>query len=296
MTASYSIRSVSRITGLSPERIRSWESRYAVVTPERSSNGRRSYSERDMSRLQLLADAIRMGQSISEIADLTEDALRKLVEAGSDTAIQPDTATLVTRIIDDLTVLNIQGCDAALSAAMINLEPWQAVETVIKPLLHRVGDLWQSGTINVGQEHLISSLVRQRLDSALQLMPRPSHRPLILFTTLGGEHHELGAIAACYLARAEGARSDYMGADMPVQDVLDMTAGLAAAALGFSVTIPPSENDTMKNLAEICEKMPDTVKIWLGGTYAHAIGTALRSDRCVVIDSAAAFRAELSKV
>src|SRR5689334_18547798 len=69
------IQVVTRRTGISSDVLRVWEKRYAVVAPERASNGRRLYSDGDIERLRLLAEATRTGRSISRVAALSTPAL-----------------------------------------------------------------------------------------------------------------------------------------------------------------------------------------------------------------------------
>jgi transcriptional regulator, MerR family len=47
----YSIKAITLLTGLPAETLRAWERRYASITPARSDNGRRLYSQQDMEKL-----------------------------------------------------------------------------------------------------------------------------------------------------------------------------------------------------------------------------------------------------
>ena len=76
----FSMKYVSRKTGLTPHTIRVWERRYNAVAPERSETNRRLYSESDVERLLLLRRATLLGHSIGRIAALTTDDLRELAE------------------------------------------------------------------------------------------------------------------------------------------------------------------------------------------------------------------------
>ena len=44
----YPIRTVSKLTGVSEGSLRSWETRYGVITPARTGGGHRLYSENDV--------------------------------------------------------------------------------------------------------------------------------------------------------------------------------------------------------------------------------------------------------
>ena len=78
--ARYPIRVVARRTGLSSHVIRVWERRYAAVTPERSENGYRHYSEADIDRLRGLRELTEAGYGIGDVASLDASALAELLD------------------------------------------------------------------------------------------------------------------------------------------------------------------------------------------------------------------------
>src|SRR3954464_15802418 len=70
------IGELSRRTGVAPEVLRAWESRYGVLRPERSSGGFRLYSEDDVRRIETMQRLIGGGVSTGEAAraSLAEEA------------------------------------------------------------------------------------------------------------------------------------------------------------------------------------------------------------------------------
>src|SRR4051812_33916303 len=74
------IQIVTRRTGVSADVLRVWEKRYAVVTPVRSTSGRRLYSDADIERLRLLVEATRTGRPIGQVATLPTPAILTLLE------------------------------------------------------------------------------------------------------------------------------------------------------------------------------------------------------------------------
>ncbi len=74
----YSIGALARMLGLSPTTLRSWEDRYGVVVPERSSGSQRLYSREHLDQLRFVCQQMQSGLS-------TADAHRALTErlAGS---------------------------------------------------------------------------------------------------------------------------------------------------------------------------------------------------------------------
>src|SRR3954463_11577385 len=62
------IGELSRRTGVPPEVLRAWESRYGVLRPERSAGGFRLYSEADVRRIETMQRLIAGGLSTGEAA------------------------------------------------------------------------------------------------------------------------------------------------------------------------------------------------------------------------------------
>ena len=57
----YTVKQVSALTGIAPDRLRAWERRYGVVRPTRTEGGYRLYDDDDLARLRLmmrLVDAV----------------------------------------------------------------------------------------------------------------------------------------------------------------------------------------------------------------------------------------------
>ena len=75
-SAYFEIGAVSKITGLSPNTLRTWERRNFIEASQRSQTGRRRYSQEQVERLALMKRLTNMGDSISSIAPLSLGDLR----------------------------------------------------------------------------------------------------------------------------------------------------------------------------------------------------------------------------
>src|SRR6478672_5236735 len=62
----YSIGALSRMLGVTPATLRSWEDRYGVVVPERSSGSQRLYSRDDLDQLVFVCDQMKNGLSAAD--------------------------------------------------------------------------------------------------------------------------------------------------------------------------------------------------------------------------------------
>ncbi len=77
--AGYKIGKASQLTGISTDKLRIWERRYAAVTPVRSGAGGRLYAYDDILRLKIIQTLIDSGDSISNVATLSLEELQSRV-------------------------------------------------------------------------------------------------------------------------------------------------------------------------------------------------------------------------
>lgn len=77
----YSIGTVADLVGLAPHTLRAWERRYGAVRPARSPGGTRRYGDAQLARLRLLKALADCGEPIRLAAALSDDELRRRVEA-----------------------------------------------------------------------------------------------------------------------------------------------------------------------------------------------------------------------
>ncbi len=73
----YNIGAVSRLSGVSREKIRIWERRYGAVKPTRDAGNHRLYSQTDVERLSLIRGLVDRGQAISSVANLSLAQLKE---------------------------------------------------------------------------------------------------------------------------------------------------------------------------------------------------------------------------
>ncbi|HEV3408197.1 MAG TPA: MerR family transcriptional regulator [Gaiellaceae bacterium] len=80
----YSIGAVARLVGVTPGTIRAWEERYGVISPKRTSSGRRLYSHDEVEWLRFVKTKIDEGIQPADAHRLLEER----AEAGADAAEQ----------------------------------------------------------------------------------------------------------------------------------------------------------------------------------------------------------------
>lgn len=71
---SYSVRAAALATGVSGDRLRTWERRYGVPAPVRATNGRRLYDDGDLAVIRRMAMLVESGWSaVSAAAAVREE-------------------------------------------------------------------------------------------------------------------------------------------------------------------------------------------------------------------------------
>jgi MerR family transcriptional regulator, light-induced transcriptional regulator len=97
----YNIGAVSKLSGVSREKIRIWERRYGAVTPFRDATNHRLYSRHDIERLSLIRKLVDRGHAVSGVANLPLETLQaRLHHAGATPTDAPPRA-LVVAVDDD---------------------------------------------------------------------------------------------------------------------------------------------------------------------------------------------------
>jgi DNA-binding transcriptional MerR regulator/methylmalonyl-CoA mutase cobalamin-binding subunit len=251
---------VVRLTGLSDHVLRAWERRYEAVRPQRTEGGTRRYRESDVERLRLLAAAVENGHPIGDIAQLPDAELRRRVEE-ADAGPRPP----LRAIVDALERLDAEAVERLLGMQLAALGGRRFLSSVVEPLLERVGELWEKGDLSVASEHLASTAVRNLLGGALRRVGAALQAPPILFTTLSGDRHELGALACAVVAAELGANAIYLGPDLPPGEIVTAARSTRAAVVAVGVSRYAPVRQREKAVRELHAALPRGIALWVGG-------------------------------
>lgn len=282
MEARHTMKSVSKRTGLKPQLIRMWERRYKAVVPSRTSTGRRVYTDEDIQRLVLLRQATQAGESIGQIAGLSDGELLNLAGPSSltpDSVGQKPTnvSTLdhLQQCLSAVDQLDAVFLESSLLRALTNLGQPAFLEEVVAPLLEATGERWANGNFKVAHEHLVSAVVRSILGGMVLTQSTGNSGPAIVLTTPSGQHHEFGILMASIVATSSGWNPVYLGPDMPVEEIASAAIRKNARAVALSIIYPQDDPRLSMELRKLRKYVGDDITIIVGGRAHDSYESAL---------------------
>jgi methanogenic corrinoid protein MtbC1 len=138
---------------------------------------------------------------------------------------------------------------------------------IFQPAMHEVGRLWESNQFTVAQEHLATAITQSVMAQIYaRIFTSPTRGRKVVATCIGGELHELGIRMVADFLEIEGYDVYYLGANMPVPDVVRMINDRRADILAISVTLG-NHLPQARNLIHAVRASPygQNVKIMVGG-------------------------------
>ena len=264
----YEIHEVAELTGLAAARLRVWERRYEVVRPRRQPNGYRAYTADQVALLRAFARLIDAGQRIGDLAARPREEVLAQAEAR---AVDGSPQGALLDAVRGFDRERLEG----LVAQQLTLRGLGAFATeIVLPLAQAVGDLWALGKIPIAAEHLASEVVLHALSGGLR-MGRGSG-PLVVSAFLSVERHEWGFLASLAVIQESGWRIHYLGADLPVQEVVEAAWKLEPRAVAFSGSDPVVVQTNLPALASLPSRLPPRTLAAIGGRGAEPYARALR--------------------
>ncbi len=265
----YRIHVAAQLSGVRTELIRAWERRYGVLTPRRTPSGYRVYTERDVALLKRLKQLTEQGVSISEAATMLPQLLVEL--EGASASPSPSLTSLGAwreEVLRAAQALDQRRVAEVLDEVLATLSPLKAFEEVLAPLQREVGERWHAGTFTVGQEHLVTQVVRARIINLLHAAPDRGSRHAVL-ACFPDEQHELGLLGTALRLRHSDFSVTLLGQRVPPEDVGRMASALKAHLVGLSAVMDNGLESFTSSLSRVLEGVPRGIPVWAGGPAAR---------------------------
>ena len=237
------IGAFSRRVGVSPELLRVWERRYGLLSPARTSNGRRLYSARDEQRVKEMSRGLARGLRAREAA-------RRACRAGDDAGTATELEEVTRRLWRMVTTFDGPGAEAQLDRLFGGYGVEPALSGVILPFLREVGERWACGEVGVGHEHFAATLVQARLLGLARGWDGGNGPPALLACP-PGERHTLGLLCFGLSLRSRGWRITYLGADTPIDAVGEVADAVKPARIVLSSVSPDVYESAREPLTDL---------------------------------------------
>ncbi len=237
MKSRYSIKDLEQLSGIKAHTIRAWEQRHKLITPKRTSTNIRFYSDDDLRVILNVSILLEHDWKIGQIAKLApEEIAKSALEADpyeGNYAYELNELKLSTLNFD------IERFETIMSTCIDKHGIHDTFQKVIGDYIQELGKLWLSGSVSISQEHFMSSMIRQKLYSALnELDAVDSGKTFALFLP-ANELHEIGLLYLAYVLKERGERVIYLGQSLPKEYLTDLLDNQKVDALISVFTTNP---------------------------------------------------------
>lgn len=292
----YPIKAVVQRTGLSAHVIRVWERRYDAVRPERTATNRRVYSAKAIERLVLLRELTTGGQSISSVARLPTEQLKRLaaesptrVAANAAADRGAEAARLIARGVAAVRTLQASELEGVLADAEAALGVQGMLQRVVSPLAQAIGELWRDGTITAAHEHFASAVFRTVLGNAIRPYALSDQAPVVVVATPAGQLHEVGALIAGAAAANLGWRVVYLGVGLPGAEIAIAARRHGAKLVALSLVYPEDDPRLGEELRRLRDALLPETAVVAGGRAVPAYAEALAKAGITSVDDLTKF-------
>lgn len=275
----YTISEVTKLTGTTEFLLRTWELRYNLVQPKRTTTGRRVYSSKEVMKLSKIVSLLDQGYKIGKLAALSQKGLNKLENQQHLNFKRPqDLYPPVKKVYEYLIVTNWLEIKKIFQDQRKRRTSRDYLKNFILPIATEMSHRSQDQRIDIIQEHILSSLIKENLYAL-----KPSNRKSstkILFATIEGDHHDLGLLISKTIAEAYGAQCIYLGSHVPQKELAEACIRLQPdyIVIGTSLnTAGRNRDNLLKYINFVDQHIPQKVNLWLGGNATE--GLSLHLDR-----------------
>lgn len=226
----FTIKAVQSRTGIKPVTLRAWERRYELLEPARLKNGYRLYSERDVQLLLWVKSRLDSSMSISQVVQQFNDLREKDLWPESVQKVEPELPRLKppmpARDYAELMLSTMISHNETRAQFLVDetrkyFDLITIFEEIVQPSLALLEHTWYQGEIPLATVHVSSQFIKSKLINLMTSMPVVREGALTLIGSGPGETKELDILMLAVLMRQAGFFVEYLGPDLPVEDILD---------------------------------------------------------------------------
>lgn len=245
----FSIKDLESLSGIKAHTIRIWEKRYNLLEPQRTATNIRTYSLAD---LQKLLNVVFLTENRYKISKIAKHSTKEI-------------ARLVAKIVSETSASSENHAINSFKIAMMNFDQnlfhktYNALresksfvdifyETFL-PLMHEIGLLWQTDTVNPSHEHFIFNLIKQKILVNIEQTQRavvPLKEETFALFLPENEIHELGLLFLNYELVAHGYKVIYLGQSIMLENLKYLSINHPNLSFASYFTVEPEVDDVQQ--------------------------------------------------
>ena len=148
-------------------------------------------------------------------------------------------------------------------------------ERLLAPVMHKVGELWESGRLNVATEHVCSNAAHtlvKIINERVSRNPVGDRKTLkILICTPEGEYHSLGCMVIESFLRSKGYSVSNIAPSVPSDSVIAFASKYNPDLIMISMTLADNIGAANKLINKILESRISVSHILIGGIGIESI-------------------------
>jgi len=294
----FSIKDLENLTGVKAHTIRIWEKRYKLLTPARTDTNIRQYDLLNLKKLLNITFLYNEGYKISKIAKFEEEEVNKLITGLAETSKESFAQQEFKKAMFDFD-------HHLFTRTFVKISEEKTFEEVFKsvflPLLHEIGMLWQTGTIDPSHERFISELIKQKIIINLSLLQEKNIKkkvPAFALYLPTEEIHEIGLLYANYQIVAAGFDTVYLGINMPIESLHHIVKHYEEITFVSYFTVKPDQESVYEYAARF-ENQIGAIKpmnLWLMGWKAQQVNPKKLPSNISIVQDFSTLKAKLTNL
>ena len=256
---SFSIAELQQFSGIKAHTIRIWEQRYDALRPDRSEGNTRRYDGQQLRRLLNIVSLMNSDHKVSELCTMSDKKLYELLGSQSFQTKQADLSYeyFISQIIAAALEYNEALFDKMFSSAVLRFGIRESYRKIVYQVLRRLGLMWSTDTLRPAHEHFITSLIRQKILTAIDSLPLSTSKDTWLLFLPPGEFHETGLLFANFLLRQSGQRVIYLGADVPFESLKAAAGEISPTCLLLFLVRKNNQEDDEELISHLSRQFKD---------------------------------------
>lgn len=208
------------------------------------------------------------GRLVSETLGAGDDVLSEPLDLALEPDLEPDVEAMADALVQGDSQRAGEMVDEALSRGET---PTEIGDELARPAMEEVGRRWQVDEISVADEHLATATLRKLLSDLYRKREfEEPGRGRVLLACVEGCLHSVGLEMVSDRFEEEGFEVRLLGADVPVEDLVEHAADWRPDGLGLSLSMPQHLATTRRTISRVREMLGDRAPMTLvGGRMAR---------------------------